>query len=101
MKSWGDTVTPEEQARGEGCRKGVPHCLCLVGFPPAEQCADCREEHLRFSRCVCSPKVLPGGAEMELVGHPRMEGDQVVQDARIKVPAAAPFIEFKFEVPKP
>lgn len=101
MKRWGDPVTPEERVKGLGCQKGVRDCLCLVGFPPAEQCSDCREEGLRSSRCVCGPKALPGGAEVELVGHPRMEGDEVVQDARVKVPAAAPFIKFEFEVPKP
>ena len=101
MKHWGESVSPEERVKGLGCQKGVRDCLCLVGFPPAEQCADCREEGLRSSRCVCDPKLLPGGAEMVLLGHPRMVDGEMVQDAAIKVPAAAPFIEFKLEVPKP
>jgi len=38
------------------CSKGVPGCKCAVGFKPEEQCPDCREDELRDSYCVCSPK---------------------------------------------
>ena len=37
------------------CPKGAPGCLCGDGWPPEQQCPDCREEHLRSSRCVCLP----------------------------------------------
>ena len=35
------------------CWKGLDSCKCRVGWPPEEQCADCREEQKRSSRCVC------------------------------------------------
>jgi cytosine/adenosine deaminase-related metal-dependent hydrolase len=38
------------------CRKQVEGCLCAVGFPPEQQCADCREDRIRDSRCECPPK---------------------------------------------
>jgi len=41
------------------CRKGSPTCYCLVGWPPAEQCPDCRDRwkpgEFRDSYCICPP----------------------------------------------
>jgi hypothetical protein len=33
----------------------VPGCLCRTGFPPDDQCPDCRQNKLRKSRCECPP----------------------------------------------
>ena len=41
---------------GEGCRKGVPGCMCKINWPPDKQCPDCREDQPRDSYCVCPPK---------------------------------------------
>ena len=42
------------------CQHGVPGCKCAVGWPPAEQCPDCREDEPRASYCVCGPKDVNG-----------------------------------------
>ena len=67
----GGGVTAEAEAiareRGELCHKGVPGCMCQVGWPSDEQCEDCRglecsDEGRRSSRCICPPneRILSG-----------------------------------------
>lgn len=46
---------------GEYCQKGVPDCLCKIGWPPDLQCFYCREEKDRDSFCVCPPKDMDTG----------------------------------------
>jgi len=42
-------------AFGDDCHKCVPGCKCKSGFPPDEQCPDCKEDSPRSSYCVCPP----------------------------------------------
>lgn len=51
-----EDIDPTKREAGEYCRKGIPGCLCKVGWPSELQCLDCREGRDRDSFCVCPPK---------------------------------------------
>lgn len=53
---WGDRPSPMQLAAGAACRKRLPGCFCLVGWPPEHQCKACRQESRRESPCVCDQK---------------------------------------------
>jgi len=54
-----EDINQKDLENGLLCRKKVPYCMCLVGYPFERLCPDCRDtrqEGDNSGYCVCGPK---------------------------------------------